>query len=361
VNRHALRAIVFGAAALGASCALLTHPAPRDKSKLISGAERTALIQRAQLWKPTRVSAMDMRSGPRRDGAFKPGATIRCEYADVQYNGTSPKFGCAVSPDDIVKVKYGRDNGEVYAGVATSRLLWALGFGADAMYPVHVWCHGCPPQLVGDSTKPGWTYFDFAAIERKMPGHDIETSDGPGWTWPELNLVDERVGGAPRPERDALKLLAVLVQHSDNKREQQRLVCVSDTPKSQLAECSQPFMMIHDVGLTFGEANLLDRASIGSVNYDGWSRMSIWRDEQHCVGNLAPSEIGTLRDPFISEGGRRFLSNLLGQLTNRQLIDLFTVARFAEKPAKGQPATVGEWVEAFKQKRAEIASASCPS
>ena len=40
----------------------------------------------------------------------------------------TPKFECEVTPGDVVKVKYGENNGEVFAEVAASRLFWALGF-----------------------------------------------------------------------------------------------------------------------------------------------------------------------------------------------------------------------------------------
>ena len=105
---------------------------------------------------------------------------------------------------------------------------------------------------------------------------------------------------------------------------QQRLLCDANVSKKHLAECPRPFMMIHDVGQTFGRANLFDRKSVGSVNFDAWANTPIWRDVKQCQGNLAPSEIGTLSDPYISEGGRRLLSNLLRQLTDRQLTDLFS-------------------------------------
>jgi hypothetical protein len=46
-----------------------------------------------------------------------------------------------------VKVKYGAGNSEVYGAVVATRLLWALGFGADAQYPVIVVCRGCSRDL----------------------------------------------------------------------------------------------------------------------------------------------------------------------------------------------------------------------
>src|SRR5437870_2683739 len=64
-----------------------------------------------------------------------------------------------------------------------------------------------------------------ASVQRKLPGTDIETADIKGWAWPELDLV-ETSAGAPRAQRDALKLLASLIQHTDSKPEQQRLICL---------------------------------------------------------------------------------------------------------------------------------------
>ena len=60
--------------------------------------------------------------------------------------------------------------------------------------------------------------FDPAAIERKPKGHEMKSEYKGGWAWPELDLVDEQQGGAPKAQRDALKLLAVFMQHTDNKR-----------------------------------------------------------------------------------------------------------------------------------------------
>jgi hypothetical protein len=90
-----------------------------------------------------------------------------------------------------------------------------------------------------------------------------------------------------------------------------------------------------------------------------WSKTPIWKDRAKCVGNLYGSHTGTLHDPVIAEAGRAFLSGLLAQLTDSQLHDLFTVAMFDRKPHGGAP--IDAWVNAFKAKRAEIASTKCPS
>jgi hypothetical protein len=80
-----------------------------------------------------------------------------------------------------------------------------------------------------------------------------------------------------------------------------------------------------------------------------------------CIGDLTRSQTGTLDRPHISEAGRKFLADLLVRLTDAQLHDLFEVARFPERTGGGRPATVDEWVGAFKQKRTEIVNATCPN
>ena len=332
-------------------------------NKHLKPSERMALIRRARVWTATDVASMDLKSGPKVKGAFAPGETVTCDYVKERLGGATPKFGCAIAPEDKVKVRYGRANGELFAGVAATRLLWALGFGSDALYPVHVVCRGCPAEFAAEGeAQPGQIVFDLAAIERKMPGHELEApSVGPGWTWPELDLVDESAGGATVAQRGALKLLAVLLQHSDNKQEQQKLLCLDAKLEGAGATCQTPFMMVHDVGQTFGRSNSFNRDPLGSVNFERWSKTPIWRDSKHCVANLTQSQTGTLANPIISESGRKFLADLLGQLTDNQLQDLFEVARFSSRflPGGTGAAPVSAWVDAFKHKRDEIAGNSC--
>src|SRR5579871_6106527 len=287
------RLFVAATAALTLSaCATFARLPARPHKEFLTPAERDAALARAHVWTPTRVAAMNMRLGPRGHGSFAPDQTVTCDYVDKKLPGNTPKFACKVNGDDEVKVRYGRTNGEVYAGVAATRLLWALGFGADALYPVHVICRGCPASLGGDGTAgPDAVRFDIAAIERKMPGHELETRDVTGWSWPELDRVDPSRGGAPGPQRDALKLLAVLIQHTDSKPEQQRLLCPGETGHQEdLSKCPRPLMMIHDVGQTFGTGNQFNRQAVGSVNLREWKNTPVWRDASRCIGNLTQSQ-----------------------------------------------------------------------
>lgn len=347
-------------AALASGLAACGHGIAKPE-KFVSAATRQSALRRAQIWRQTDVGSMDLTDGPQGKGAFAPEALVRCEYDNERLGGNTPKFACTHDDHDHLKVRYGRNNGEVYASVAATRLLWALGYGADAVYPVRIVCEGCPASIHDDHpASAGETRFDIAAIERKFPGDDIQAaSTGAGWSWPELDEVDPGAGGAPLEQRDGLKLLAVVIQHSDSKANQQRLVCVGERKSDRGVDgCADPFLMIHDVGQTFGASNMFNRGSIGSVNLTRWSRTPVWKDAKRCIGNLEASQTGTLTNPSISEAGRRFLSGLLAQLSDDQLRDLFTVARFDRKPQGG--GSVDAWVDAFKHKRDEIADVSCP-
>src|SRR5262249_28144174 len=110
---------------------------------------RLQAIRRAQVWSPTDVSSMNLMAGPAGPRSFAPDERVSCDYLAKGLGGHSPKFACVIAPDDELKVKFGRSNGEVYAEVAASRLFWALGFYAERMYPVRIDCHGCPSSIHG--------------------------------------------------------------------------------------------------------------------------------------------------------------------------------------------------------------------
>jgi hypothetical protein len=325
---------------------------------------RVAVLARGQLWSPTTIRSADLKNGPVAADAFPFRSTVSCTYVDKQLGGNSPKFLCRIGEHDTVKVKFGADNGEVYGEVLATRLLWALGFGADRMYPVVVLCRDCPATLGGVGAPDHVRRFEPAVIERRMAGREWPPTGAAGWAWNELNVVNPRAGGATLAQRDALKLLAVLIQHTDSKPEQQNILCLGESDASPANGCRRPFLMISDLGRTFGRANRTNADIPSSVNLALWAATHVWKHETGCVGNLPKSLTGSLDDPVISEEGRRFLSDRLAQLSDRQLRDLFEVARVELRPrSPGDPSsghpTVAEWVDAFKAKRAEIAARRC--
>jgi hypothetical protein len=338
----------------------------------LSPAARLDYLRRAQVWMGTRTASLDLLAGPPHPGALPFLAEVACHYVDEPggRSGKSPKFYCRRDKDQL-KVRYRGSNGEVYAAVAASRLLWALGFGVDPQYPVRITCLQCPiePWYWKTTQRVEEKVFDPAIVERRFQGVTIESRDDEGWTWAELDLVDPAKGGAPREQREALKLLAVLLQHGDNRASQQRFVCLPEGvqrgPEGET--CTRPFLAFHDLGATFGGAGRLTRNAVAKLSYAEWSKKPIFKDPARCVGQLHGARHGELEDPTISEAGRQFLAERLDLLSPRQIHDLFTAAQIGkrgemlEEAGKKRPVTVEDWVRAFVRKRAEIADARCPS
>lgn len=322
---------------------------------------RASIIARAKVWLPPEITSKDLKMGPPGRGSFAPGTIVPCTYVNKEnkkVKGATPKFLCRTEGGVELKVKYGGDNGEVYGEVVSTRLLWALGFGADREYSVRLICRGCPRGLATSDTDAGDQIFDPAAVEQKLTNDELSGQ----WSWAELDQIDESAGGATRAERDAFKLLAVLIQHSDSKAIQQRIVCVERSGEDR--RCSTPLMMINDLGLTFGRSDFRNRDPQAVVNFTEWTKLPVWKDSTGCVGNLAGSYSGTLKDPVISEAGRQFLADLLMQLSDQQIHDMFEAARVNLRPrtpgsGRSDYPTADEWAAAFKAKRAEIVDRRC--
>lgn len=108
-----------------------------------------------------RDAALRPRSGrgrnPAGPGSFDAGQPLVCRFLLRKTGGHTPKFYCVFRDGEVLKVKYGQ-NPEIHAEVAASRLLLALGAGADRMYLVRkLRCFGCPenPQdLLGCISSP---------------------------------------------------------------------------------------------------------------------------------------------------------------------------------------------------------------
>lgn len=305
------------------------------------------------------VRGLDLRAGPPGRDAFRPEELVRCTYVRPPAGhplGRTPKFLCrhdGADGDEVLKVKWGEDNGEVYAEVAATRLLWAIGFPTDRMYPVRVECRGCPadPWQGGESEPQSTRRFMPAVVERQFPGVTIEEFEGQGWTWAELTHVDVAPEGAPRAHVDALKLLAAFLQHRDSKPDNQRLVCppeaVVEVRNGGWKSCREPVALIQDPGSTFGGPA---KVFTHKMALDAWTETPVWEDPRRCIANLSAelAATGGLEHPPIGDEGRRFLATLLDALDDRQLRTLFAVARADRRGG------VAGWVTAFKQRREAV-------
>jgi hypothetical protein len=336
-------------------------PRPTERDFPIAKGDRERVrrdaLRRAKVWLPpkTPITAVDFTRNPEGPGDFPVDAEIPCRFELKSSDGRTPKFQCIAPGGDVLKVKYGHNNPETFGEVAATRLVSALGFGADRMFVVaRVRCFGCPshpyPKVeIFDALRTDWSRavdFEMAVIERRLEGLEVEG----GWGWPELSAIDPAAGGATRAEVDALKLLAIFLNNWDAKPVNQRLLCAGSAPT-----CDAPIAYMQDLGQTFGPK---------SIDLEGWSRTPVWADPAACRVSMRglPWEGATFADAAISEEGRVFLAGLLRQLTPAQVRDLFTAARFTEFYRNRDAADVEAWTRAFESRVAQIADRPpCPS
>jgi hypothetical protein len=287
---------------------------------------------------------------------------LTCTFVPHDPNGTSPKFDCALDDGEVIRVKYGHQP-EIPAEVAATRLLAALGYAADDVYMVRrVHCRGCPVHpfvtmllwdFVGQPLLPAYPVsstherdFDWVGVERKFAAAPIEDETRQGWAWWELKNVD-----APREELDHLRLLAVFLAHWDNKAENQRLVCLDREVPDRARACSDPVLMIQDLGATFGPTK---------VNLAQWRHMPVWADRATCTVSMQamPYHGGTFGDARIAEAARARLGTQLASFTDADLRTWFADARFPQfYESTANDKDLNAWIDAYRARVDQILSA----
>jgi hypothetical protein len=346
-----------------------TDPGSADEQRI-----RNDALARAQVFvsDASDIASLDLAQTPRDPEPFATDELVTCQYEPKELSGTTPKFDCKLADGRIVKVKYGV-NPELPAELAATRLLAALGFSADRMSLVkRLHCEGCSwsPFRVRQITD--WFFlddvadrllrgagsgdFDWVAVERKTQGRAIVSGDAKGWNFYDLSHVHENQGGAPRSHIDALRLMAVLLAHWDNKSANQRLTCRDEPPaEDHNARCQQPVVMLQDLGASFGPRK---------VNHANWTAAPIWKDAATCLVSMETLPYGgaTFAPVTITEGGRALIASRLKQLSEAQVTALFTGARFPDAVTGETPARdVSPWVKTFLGKVSEIADRpACP-
>jgi hypothetical protein len=327
---------------------------------------RDALLARSRVFVAdgAALGLLDLARSPRDRKPFATDEPLRCRYVPKKITGTTTKFDCELADGTVVKVKYG-SGPEPTTEVAATRLIAAVGLAADHMSFVHrLTCDGCnvspyrlrrfaefyyaAPLLDRISHSMSHT-FEWVSVERKFEAPSINVVSLNGWGFRDLEKVDAAKGGATRAEVDALRLMAVLLAHWDNKPPNQRMVCMDDLNNPDAAEdnaaCVHPLLMLQDLGATFGPTKM---------RLDRWTAAPIWTDGATCRIDFRSMPYHGDGFPAlnISEDGRVFLAQRLSQLTGPQLTEMFRAARFDQPEA---------WASALLEKIALIADRPpCP-
>ena len=340
------------------------------------------------------------------------GEPLPCTFtrAGKDLGGNTPKFVCLTADKRAIRVKYtdGSKGGnrEIFAAVAASRLLWILGFESDPIYPITVDCLDCPENpMAGSGSRAKRTY--LATFQPLFHYLVIVTGDNPnqGWRWAE---VDDAIAGLPegpvrarqRAHFDALKLLAVFVQHGDRKPEQQRLHCRAALDRSagdvrllkgdddadnvpvfferpDGTACRLSVIAIQDMGATFGGAGKMSNPGTAKMNLKEWTDREVFHKAKadssgvsECRGNITVSMAageGSQGNPRIGEAGRAFLADRLKRLTDEHLRALLSAARVDkvgttqtwQDPTGTVHTGLDAWAAAFKDKVRQVTERRC--
>jgi hypothetical protein len=288
-------------------------------------------------------------------------------------SGATPKFTCQLmkldpqsgkpilalkknGKSDKIKVKYQlskgfreKQNMEVFGEVVGTRLLWSLGFSADRMFAADkVLCYGCTEdpfydRRIDETTLNVPRAFLGVAIERKHEGTELVFENQPkvprkrygppsknfsyqpptpeqfpeeGWSFKEsMRLIQRDSASAVRDEkikRDALRMLAVFIDHDDNKPENNRILCVGSVLAD--GQCDGEIkLIVQDLGAILGaDISIL---KLKKARFDlSWGERSLWSNPKGCFGNIGITAINrdkSMMYPHISEEGRQFLMRLL--------------------------------------------------
>ncbi len=354
---------------------------------------------------------------------------ITCVFDEETANPNDPpggktaKFGCIYNGKSI-KVKYDpaisvqeptgckvplTANSGLYGEIVATRIMWALGFRVDKMYPAKVTCENCPIDPWGYIRKKAkvldfkdnaikqicpegkfaagkgpetrhegpFVYFP-AATEAKIAGESIVTNVKEGWSFQEI--FDENASYSQFPKkkkrqkihREALAVFMAFLSHADSKEDNQRLVCLDKKDKSAKS-CDKPFLMVHDPGNVMGRGwapfqNMkegLKPTSTIKIDLKRWIESSPWAggDSSKCTIHVNKHVNGTLENQTVSAEGVNFLKSLIIELSREQIVDAFrgALVHYAPANARNDVAPDAEkWGSAFFAKmKKDILSHKC--
>jgi hypothetical protein len=369
----------------------------------VDKAKRLQYLATATIWSdPGDLTPAALLAGPPlTDGsgveAALKGSPFPCTFAEAgkTLGGATKKFSCTTSTGKTIRVKYTEpsktSNREVFATVAASRLLWALGFTSHPVYPIALDCLDCPDDPTeGTGKKEKRSYLATYSPIFTDPALVDEDEADEGWKFGEIDAAISALPAGELRSRqrqyfDALQLVGVLLQHGDRKPEQQRLSChgalKADAGSIRQVEgasafvenpgataCDSPAVSMQDLGATFGGAGKRTKGSTAKMNLEEWADKQVFKKSDagtECHGDLTVSMAagdGSMGDPRIGEAGRKFLADRLRRLTDNHLKAIFGAARvnlMTKDDDDPKGSTVEGWVAAFKDKVRQIETRTC--
>jgi hypothetical protein len=268
---------------------------------------------------------------------------------------------------------------EVFTAVATTRIMWALGFPADYVYPAgSVNCVGCTDDPFGQklsdnkaSLKDAPAVFKVVNVERELPLDQINPEDDETWSWTDAAKFysDGEWTHQQKVEFDAYRLALGLIHYYNALPQQNRLVCAEWEPveAGHSKVCRKPMIYVHDLGSTFGKKRSgLDLFGTNPRGiFDAYEPQTVFLSPANC--ELRATLLG---DKKVLKEAQDLMIQRLARLDRDTVKSIFRVARFNMMDQKQvrrlraagsqnvDEAALDEWTNVFLKRIEEVRTAS---
>ncbi len=272
---------------------------------------------------------------------------------------------------------------EVFTAVASTRIMWVLGFPADHDYPAgSASCIGCTDDPFGKkltdnkaSLKDAPNVFKVVNAERELPWDEINPENDETWSWTDAAKFysDGEWTHQQKVEFDAYRLALGLIHYFNALPQQNRLDCAEweQGGASHSKVCRKPVIYVHDLGSTFGKKrsalDLFGTNPRGS--FSAWEPQTVFLNPGNC--ELRATLLG---DKQVLKEAQDLMIQRLARLDRETVKSIFRVARFnmmdqkqvQRLRAKGSQnvdeAALDEWTNVFLKRIEEIRTAgNCKS
>jgi len=267
---------------------------------------------------------------------------------------------------------------EVFTSVATTRIIWVLGFPADHVYPAGAAsCIGCTDDPFGKkladntaSLKDAPAVFKIVNAERDLPWDQINPDDDETWSWTDAAKFysDGEWTHQQKVEFDAYRLALGLIHYYNALPQQNRLVCAEweAATAGHGKVCGKPVIYVHDLGSTFGKKrsgfDLLGTNPRGS--FEAYEPQTVFLNPGNC--ELRATLLG---DKQVLKEAQDLMIHRLERMDRETVKSIFRVSRFnmmdqrqvrrlrAAGAQNVDEAALDEWTNAFLKRIEEIRGA----
>jgi len=267
---------------------------------------------------------------------------------------------------------------EIFTSVATTRIMWLLGFPADHVYPSGAAnCIGCTDDPFGRnladnkaSIKDAPAIFKVVNAERELPWDQINPHDDETWSWTDAAKYysDGEWTDQQKVEYDAYRLALGLIHYYNALPQQNRLDCAEWEPEiaGHSKVCRKPMIYVHDLGSTFGKKrsgfHLFGTNPRGI--FDAYEPQTVFLNPGNC--ELRATLLG---DKQVFKEAQDLMIRRLAPLDRETVKSIFRVARFNmmdQKQVKRlraagsqnvDEAVLDEWTNVFLKRIEEVRTA----